>query len=153
MNFLSPMLELNSPKSLHCKWFSLSEESIIRYCTVSYCRSAALEAPFFPSAYSSCKFISLKVVRFPTASSATLWGTSSSARCWRGPASAAICPNCTPFSRCQARTWERCTTAAHWSAQVRPPISCPHCRCAAFTMLYSAASRCSVLLSSIWAFI
>lgn len=38
MNFLSsPMLELNSPKSLHCKWFSLSEESIIRYCT---CRTA-----------------------------------------------------------------------------------------------------------------
>lgn len=53
MNFLSSlMLELNSPKSLHFKWFSLSEESILRYCTVWYCRSAALEAPFFPSAYS-----------------------------------------------------------------------------------------------------
>lgn len=97
----------------------LQRESIIRCCTMSYCRSSVLEAVFFlpPTRVAS---LSLKVFRLrPTASSATLWGTSSSAQCWRGLASAAICPNCTLSSRCQAHTWERCTTTAHWSAQVR----------------------------------
>lgn len=58
---------------------------------------------------------------WPTASSATPWGTSSSALCWQGLAFAAICLDCTLSSRSQARTWERCTTTARWSAQVRPP--------------------------------
>lgn len=97
---------------------------------MSDCGSAALEGTVFTSTYSSCKCVSLKVVCLrPTASSATLWGTSSSAPCWRGLASAAICPNCTLFSRCQAHTWERCTTTAHWSAQVRPPVRCTLQRC------------------------
>lgn len=116
------MLQQESPNSFRCNPFPLPEESTK---AIGQCRrSAALEAFFFfPAAHSCCKFLSLKVVCLrPTASSATLWGTSSSARCWRGLASAAICPNCTLSSRCQGHTWERCTTTAHWSAQVRPRL-------------------------------
>lgn len=65
-------------------------------------------------------FIYKMVLPPPTASLAILWGTSSSARCWRGRASAAIFPNCTLSSRCRGHTWERCTTTARWSAQVNP---------------------------------
>lgn len=99
---------------------------------MSYCGSEAPEEQFlFLSAHSNRKFLSLRAVCLrPTASSATLWGTSSSARCWRGLASAAICPNCTLSSRCQAPTWERCTTTARWSAQVRTDTII-NCKCAA----------------------
>lgn len=97
---------------------------------------------FFSAAHSCCKFLSLKVVCLrPTASSATLWGTSSSARCWRGLASAAICPNCTLSSRCRVHTWERCTTTAHWSAQVRRRlVPGKGAHCCLHALRFSAAS-------------
>lgn len=51
MNFLFlSMVWLNSPKSLHFKQFLLTQRflsCIARYCTVSYCVSAVLEALFF----------------------------------------------------------------------------------------------------------
>lgn len=146
VNEISVKLQLNNPNTLHWSLFLLTEEAILGYCTVSYCRSAALEALFFQP---------------PTqVASLSLWNLLVFGQQLHRPLSG---EHHHPLGADEASLPLLSAQTAHFPLAVRPTLGnavqqqhigqhrwghrsgvgkTTHCRCAVFTMSYGTAFRC-----------